>query len=61
VKAAQDQGFYPVILCSEAARPLVKTGTSRDFPEMVVLSVPEIIPEVKVESVGEINIKQGVA
>ncbi len=61
VKAAQDQGFYPVILCSEAARPLVKTGSSRDFPDIVVLSVPEIIPEVKVESVGEINIKQGVA
>ncbi|MDR2702166.1 MAG: flagellar biosynthesis protein FlhA, partial [Spirochaetaceae bacterium] len=53
--AVQEQGWLPVILCSEAARFLVKSSTSRELPELVVLSVPEIVNEVTVEAVGEIK------
>jgi flagellar biosynthesis protein FlhA len=53
--AVQEQGWLPVILCSEAARFLVKSSTSRELPELVVLSVPEIVNEVTVEAIGEIK------
>ncbi|MDR2210287.1 MAG: flagellar biosynthesis protein FlhA [Spirochaetaceae bacterium] len=55
--AVQERGWLPVILCSEAARLLVKSSTSRELPDLVVLSVPEIINEVTVEAVGEIKIE----
>jgi flagellar biosynthesis protein FlhA len=58
LRQARDQGLYPVVLCSEAARPLVKQSTVRDIPDLVVLSVPEIISEVNVESIGEIRIRE---
>jgi len=29
VKSVQEQGFHELILCSEAARPLVKSSTAR--------------------------------
>jgi flagellar biosynthesis protein FlhA len=58
VHAAQEQGHLPVILCSEAARPVLKGGTSRELPHLVVLSVPEVVPDVKVESSGEIRIEE---
>ena len=57
VHAAQEQGQLPVILCSEAARPVLKGGTIREIPHLVVLSVPEVVPDVKVESIGEIRIE----
>ena len=57
VHAAQEQGHLPVILCSEAARPVLKGGTIREIPHLVVLSVPEVVPEVRVESSGEIRIE----
>jgi len=57
VRAAQEQGNPAVVLCSEAARPLVKAGTLREIPHLAVLSVPEIVPEVKVESSGEVRIE----
>ena len=51
VHAAQEQGHLPVVLCSEAARPLRQGGTiAREIPHLVVLSVPEVVPEVRVES-----------
>jgi flagellar biosynthesis protein FlhA len=55
VKSAQDQGHTAVLLCSEAARSLVKGGTLREVPHLVVLSVPEIVPDVRVEAIGEIR------
>ncbi|MFP4483592.1 MAG: flagellar biosynthesis protein FlhA [Spirochaetota bacterium] len=58
IHQAREQGIYPVLLCSEAARPLVKQSTLRDLPDLVVLSVPEIISEMNVESIGEIRINQ---
>ena len=58
IKSVQDRGVFPIVLCSEAARPLVKASAARDVTELVVLSVPEIIPEVKVESLGEIRLEE---
>ena len=57
VAAVQAKGWFPVILCSEAARALVKSSTEREIPDLVVLSVPEIVAEAKVEAVGEIRLE----
>jgi type III secretion system FlhB-like substrate exporter/SpoVK/Ycf46/Vps4 family AAA+-type ATPase len=56
VAEVKERGLRPVILCSEAARFLVKASTEREFPELAVLSVPEIVPDVSVEAVGEISL-----
>jgi flagellar biosynthesis protein FlhA len=58
VRAVQQQGHLPVILCSEAARTLIKGSTIREIPHLVVLSVPEIVPDVKIETLGEIRIEE---
>ncbi|MFP4362334.1 MAG: flagellar biosynthesis protein FlhA [Spirochaetia bacterium] len=57
IKRVQDLGHYPVVLCSEAARALVKNSTKRELPDIAVLSVPEIVSDIKVESLGEIKIE----
>jgi flagellar biosynthesis protein FlhA len=56
VRMVQNKGYIPVILCSEAARPLVRSSTRRDIPELVVISVPEVSQEMRIESLGEIRI-----
>lgn len=56
-QSVQSKGFYPVILCSEAARALVRSSTEREFPELAVLSVPEIASGYQVQSLGEINVE----
>lgn len=55
-RQVQNTGYYPMILSSEAARPLIKNSTLRDLPDLVVLSVPEIAPGIRVESVGDIRL-----
>jgi len=55
VSSVQEQGEFPVILCSEAARPIVKSSTEREIPDLVVVSVPEIVKDIKIESLGEIQ------
>lgn len=57
LRAMQEQGYTPVILCSEAARALVRHSLHRDLPEVAVLSIPEIATDIQVESVGEIRIE----
>jgi flagellar biosynthesis protein FlhA len=56
-RRVQEEGHFLIILCSEAARPLVRWSTLREFPDLVVLSVPEIIPEIQIESFGEIRLE----
>ena len=56
VAAAQGKGFMPVILCPEEARILVKVGTEREMPNLVVLSVPEIVNDIKLDNLGEIKV-----
>jgi flagellar biosynthesis protein FlhA len=55
-RQVQNSGRYPLILSSEAARPLIKNSTQRDLPDLVVLSVPEVAPGFRVESVGDIRL-----
>ncbi|MBR6215591.1 MAG: FHIPEP family type III secretion protein, partial [Spirochaetaceae bacterium] len=54
--SVQEKGFVPVILCPEEARILVKASSEREMPGLVVLSVPEITSDIKVESLGEIKV-----
>jgi len=56
VHNVRESGYWPVILCSESARILVRSVISRDMPDLAVLSVPEIAEEINVETVGEITI-----
>ncbi|MDR2798099.1 MAG: flagellar biosynthesis protein FlhA [Treponema sp.] len=56
VAAVQEHGWYPIIVCSESARYLVKSSSDRDLPDLVVLSVPEIVADVTLESVGVIRL-----
>ena len=56
VASVQEKGFMPIILCPEEARILVKSSSEREMPGLVVLSVPEITKDIKVESLGEIKV-----
>lgn len=55
VASVQQAGYVPIILCPEEARILVKSSTEREIPDLVVLSVPEIANDIKVEAIGEIK------
>ncbi|OGC34673.1 hypothetical protein A2311_05510 [candidate division WOR-1 bacterium RIFOXYB2_FULL_48_7] len=46
----------PVVLCSPRLRPHFKRFTERSFPDLAVLSYNEIVPQVKVQSIGMISI-----
>lgn len=56
VASVQEKGFMPIILCPEEARILVKSSSEREMPGLVVISVPEITKDIKVESLGEIKV-----
>jgi flagellar biosynthesis protein FlhA len=56
VRKVQDQGMHEVILCSEAARPLVKSSTMREAPHLAVISSLEVAADITVESLGEIRL-----
>ncbi|HAK44861.1 MAG TPA: flagellar biosynthesis protein FlhA [Spirochaeta sp.] len=58
VRNVEQTGVYPIILCSEAVRALVRASLKRDFPGMVVLSVPEVVSNVNVETLGEITLEE---
>lgn len=53
-----NMGFYPVLLCSESARPIVKKSIERDITDLAVLSVHEISDKVKVESLGYVSLEE---
>jgi flagellar biosynthesis protein FlhA len=54
--AVQEKGYFPVILCSEAARYPIKSSTERDLPDLVALSLQELVQEISVESIGIIKL-----
>jgi flagellar biosynthesis protein FlhA len=56
VTAMQEHGLIPVILCSEMARYLVKSLTERELPGLAVLSIPEMVSDITLESVGVIKL-----
>lgn len=45
----------PVILCSPRLRPHFKRFIERSFPDTAVLSYNEIVPQIKVQSIGMIS------
>jgi flagellar biosynthesis protein FlhA len=45
-----------VILCSPRLRPHFKRFIERSFPDVAVLSYNEIVPQVKVQSIGMISL-----
>jgi flagellar biosynthesis protein FlhA len=45
----------PVVLCSPRLRPHFKRFVERSFPDLAVLSYNEIVPQVKVQSIGMIS------
>jgi flagellar biosynthesis protein FlhA len=57
IAAVEERGWLPVILCSEAARFLIKSSLDRELPTLGVLSVPEIASDITVEAVGVIKIE----
>jgi flagellar biosynthesis protein FlhA len=57
VARVREQGYFPVILCSEPVRFLVKSALDRELPEVAVLSVPEIAQDFQIESIGMIRIE----
>ncbi len=58
VRGIQELGYYPVLLTSEAARPLVKSSTVRSMPDLAVISVPEVSNDINIESLGVITVEQ---
>lgn len=56
-RTVQNLGHFPLILCSEAARPLIKSSTEKSIPDLAVISVPEIVGGIQVESLGEIRLE----
>ena len=56
LRVVEQAGYVPILLTSEAARTLVKQSLERELPQVVVLSVPEIARDIKVESMGEVKI-----
>lgn len=58
VAAVQKAGYTPVILCPEEARVLIKVSSAREIPDLAVLSVPEIAPDIQVEAVAEIRLEE---
>jgi flagellar biosynthesis protein FlhA len=54
--AVREKGYLPVIFCPMEVRVLIKSSTERDMPELIVLSIPEIPNDIKVESLGEVHV-----
>lgn len=56
VTAAHQRGRPPVLLCSEDARPLVRSSVAHALPRLAVLSRAEISPEVRVDELGQVTL-----
>lgn len=58
IATARNQGYsFPVILCPETVRSLVKNSIERELPGIVVLSSAEITNDIKLESLGGIDVE----
>ena len=54
VVEVQNRGFLPVVLCSEAARILVRALCEREGVDVTVLSTLEVVREVKLEVIARV-------
>ncbi|MDC7220146.1 MAG: flagellar biosynthesis protein FlhA [Spirochaetales bacterium] len=59
IKVEQEKGIYPVIMTSEAARPLVRSTTEGAFPSIPILSSLEIVRDIQSENLGTITLERG--
>lgn len=58
IATARNQGYsFPVLLCPETVRRLVKSSIERELPGIVVLSSAEISNDIKLESLGGIDVE----
>ena len=58
IASARNKGYnYPVLLCPETVRFLVKNSIERELPGVIVLSTAEITSDVKLEVLGEIKVE----
>lgn len=58
VAAVRERNYLPIIMCPSEVRRLVKASTELEMPGIIVLSINEVMaaaPNIKVESLGEIN------
>lgn len=51
-----DSSYMPVVLCSEAARPLVSYLISKEIPDLAVLSAQELDDSVSVTIVSQVGV-----
>ena len=58
VSEVQSQGYYPVILSSESARPLIKVLTNRELSDIVVISVLEVPRNIKVNVLKTVEVSE---
>ncbi|AHH12289.1 Flagellar biosynthesis protein flhA [Borrelia hermsii YBT] len=58
VNEVQSQGYYPVILSSESARPVIRVLTSRELSDIVVISVLEVPKNVKVNVLKIVEVEE---
>jgi len=56
VKKATSLQREPVVLCSPGIRLFFKRIVERFIPSLVVLSYNEIVPEVKIKTIGSVSI-----
>ncbi|AHH08236.1 flagellar biosynthesis protein FlhA [Borrelia anserina] len=54
----QSQGYYPVILSSESARPVIRVLTGRELSDIVVISVLEVPKNVKVNVLKTVEVEE---
>ncbi len=59
IREEQEKGIYPVIMTSEAARPLVRSTTEGAFPSIPVISSLEMVRDIKSENLGTIALERG--
>ncbi|TAM57862.1 flagellar biosynthesis protein FlhA [bacterium] len=61
IQAAASAGLHPIVLCSPSVRLALKRLTERAAPQLVVLSYSEIVPGLRVESIGQITLEDAAA
>ncbi|MBN2626102.1 MAG: flagellar biosynthesis protein FlhA [Spirochaetales bacterium] len=59
IREEQEKGIYPVIMTSEAARPLVRSTTEGAFPSIPIISSLEMVRDIKSENLGTIALERG--
>ena len=57
VKIVKAKGDTPIVICSPTIRGQFKRLTEANYPDLVVLSYNEIVPEVEIRSSGMISLE----